>query len=171
MVPAGYLGRGGMKKSELRSDPDKTRAWQDRSRKPLGRGTPKKRVSVPAGVRNKVRTRSGGWCVACLARNGIFATNGNLPREYRVPTRIMGARGDIRPIAHLHHVLPVEKWPEWVTERFNLVGVCAACHDEHERAHRRIPFEALPTEVRLFVQNTGCPEAMYLHKTYPKREV
>lgn len=86
-----------------------------------------------------------------------------------MPVRLLAARGEIEPVAHLHHVLPVNLFPEWELTRNNLVGVCPGCHDEHERAHRRIPFEALPLEVRLFAQNAGGQEALYISRTYPSR--
>lgn len=134
------LSRGkGLKRGKvLGSDPDKTRDWQNRSRKPLSPGTPKVRTPIPTATRAVVYKRSRGKCIMCPSR-----------------------------IDHVHHVLPVQSHPKWDTEVLNLVGLCAPCHDEHERWHRRIPLASLPIEVRLFAQNAGPQEAIYLHRNYP----
>lgn len=153
------------RKTPLASDPEKTRLWQRNSRSSLSPGEPKKREPIPRGVRSAVRSRSGGWCVACMAHEGMYG--GVLPRVLRQRVRWLAGRGDIRRIAHLHHVLPVQTYPEYQIEQANLVGVCAECHDEHERARMRIPLEALPAETRDFIRVVGDPMALYIENTYP----
>lgn len=155
-----------MKRSQLKSNPEKTRAFIDRSRKALSPGNRKIRQAVPSGMRNRVKTRSGGWCVACMAREGLYG--GKLDRKHRQTARWLGGRGDIRKLVHLHHILPVEKFPDYVVTEENLVGVCPPCHDDHERVNRRIPLEAIPPESVLFVMQLGDPMLYYFEKNYPR---
>jgi hypothetical protein len=138
-------------KKPLRANPTKVAAWQYRSRKPLNPGTPKVRKVIATSTRSRVAARSGGKCIVCY---------------YHADPDVLSPGP--RRMAHLHHVLPVQTWPEYETEERNLVGVCAPCHDEHERAHRRIPFAALPKETVHFVYDETTPQAIaYLEKTYP----
>jgi hypothetical protein len=71
----------------------------------------------------------------------------------------------------VHHVLPVQTFPQWLDEARNLVGVCAPHHDEHERARRRIPWRALPEAVRAWVQDRMRDDravAVFVTRTYPR---
>lgn len=132
----------------------------------MKRGVQRRRATITPEVRNAVKKRSGGFCVVCLYRVGYPGGTVNLGDFLTV--RGLGRAGRIRRIAHLHHVLPVQSFARWELNPENLVGICAECHDEHERAHRRIPYTALPVIVRLFAQNAGGQESMYIHRTYPK---
>lgn len=102
----------------------------------LTRGTVKRRKTVPVTKRAKAYVRSGGRCVVCRR---AAATQ-------------------------LHHVLPVQRWPEHELDDRNMVGVCPGCHDNHERAHRRIGRHELPWDVVAFVLPL---EAAYFDRTYP----
>jgi len=43
------------------------------------------------------------------------------------------------PAARAHHAWPVEGWPEYEHELWNLVSLCESCHDAmHERRSRRL---------------------------------
>jgi 5-methylcytosine-specific restriction endonuclease McrA len=73
----------------------------------------------------------------------------------------------IRPM-HMHHVLPQSQWPEHDQQPFNLVAICAGCHDNHERAHRRIRYDELPEQVRTWIRTLGGRETLYTERTYPQ---
>jgi 5-methylcytosine-specific restriction endonuclease McrA len=172
-----------VKRSPLKRNPEKQRAWQDRSReKALGRGKtvselavrassellpgpargrPKRgkpRVVIPPSVRQAARARSEGRCVMCLWL-------GRPPKK----------------IAHLHHVLPkgLARFSKWAAESANLVGLCFDCHAAHTDAcvertedgglrSRRIPWEALPDVTVQFVARCGGPAVDYCERTYPR---
>lgn len=132
-------------------------------RAPLTRGKRKVRRKIPIAVRNAVKARSHGRCVVCLHR---LAAAGVLNRE-------RASR-----VAQLHHVWPVRLFPELEVEPWNLVGLCVGCHDEHERAHRRVPRDALPSETIALSQWPGAPadpavygvRLSYLERTYPLKD-
>lgn len=129
-----------MKRSELRPDPDKVRDWIQRSRQPLKRTQRKTRAKLsPAKIR-EVNQRSRGRCIVCGSKRML----------------------------QRHHVLPVQRWPQYETQGLNLVLVCAGCHDEHERAHRRIPYGSLPKSVRTWIRTLGGRETLYMERTYPR---
>lgn len=125
-----------MKRSEMKPNPEKVRAWLNKSRKPMPRGekglarkAPKKKPALPPALRAAVMARSRGRCVVCV-HLGV-----DRPRR----------------AAHVHHLLEQRNFPEYRLVEENCVGVCEPCHDEHERAHRRIPWEALPVVCRDFL--------------------
>jgi hypothetical protein len=97
-----------------------------------------RRRKIPPHVRKRAMTRTRGRCAVCRGR-----------------------------ATQLHHVLPRRSFPEHEVDDRNLVPVCDGCHDEHERAHRRIPRAALPAIVLHFVM-TQC--AWYVERTYPARD-
>jgi 5-methylcytosine-specific restriction endonuclease McrA len=136
-------------------DPTKIAAWQLKSQEaaarkarerprtaPVRRSEGLKRRDVPGGkrrpvprhIRRAVFARSNGLCVVCGGR-----------------------------AAHLHHVLPVQRWPEHEHEPRNMVAVCPGCHDNHERAHRRIRRGELSAAV-LDWATTAC--GWYVEKVY-----
>jgi 5-methylcytosine-specific restriction endonuclease McrA len=126
-------------------------------RTPLAPGTPRKRWRPPPALRRRVYRRSGGCCVMCLAKIGL-----SLERAH--PALARGVF--VRACAQIHHVLPVQHFPDLERCEANMVGVCAACHDEHERAIRRIPRSALPALVvaRALAHEGG---AVYMDRVYP----
>jgi hypothetical protein len=81
--------------------------------------------------------------------------------------RLLLRRRLVGRATELHHVLPVQHFMRWVRSSENLVGVCAGCHDEHERAHRRIPRAALPAATAAFCLAAGDAEAAYFDRVYP----
>jgi hypothetical protein len=49
-----------------------------------------------------------------------------------------------------------------------MVLACAGCHDEHERAHRRLRMAELPPRVLAWAMSRGGREALYVQRTYPR---
>lgn len=147
-----------MKRSGLTRNPAAIRDWLQRSRAPLKRTAglerkpPARKATIPPAVRALVRERSRGVCVMCLHRVGAPADG--LTAGGAAAARLRGARS----VAHLHHLLEERNFPRWVVAPDNLVGVCEECHDEHERAHRRIPWEALPAGVQLFLRTVASTD-------------
>lgn len=132
-----------MKQSAL-----KRRAPLARGTSTLSRSTPlrsdparrKRRQSISAKVRRDVYARSNRKCIVCRKR---------------------------RPLT-IHHVLPVREWPALELDARNMVGVCAGCHDEHERAHRRIRWSELPECAITLAYATSGAAAVYLERTYTR---
>jgi 5-methylcytosine-specific restriction endonuclease McrA len=114
-----------------------------RSRRPLKRSAPKPKARIPHNVRRAVSRRQGWGCLVCGDR---------------------GAGDWIQ----MHHVLPQAKWPEHDGNPLNLVAICWACHDNHERAHRRIRYDELPEQVRTWIRTLGGRETLYTERTYPR---
>jgi hypothetical protein len=150
-----------MKRGQLRPNPDKVRDWLARSRakSSLNRsGRPartkrKRRRPVPSETRALVLARSWGWCVACLAREGIYA---DALGNYRAVALMRSRTGGLpRPATQLHHVLPVTRWPDHELDADNMVGVCVECHDRHEHGTTRIPLEALGHEALGLIERLG----------------
>lgn len=142
-----------MKRSALQRNPAAIRAWLQRTRTPLERTTEltqrapvKRKATIPQAVRAAVVDRSGGWCVRCLWRYDV------------APADVRQARGRVGRIAHLHHLLEERNFPAWAQEVRNLIGLCAACHDEHERAHRRVPWDALPLTCRVWLLHVASTD-------------
>jgi 5-methylcytosine-specific restriction endonuclease McrA len=155
-----------LKRSALKPNPEKVREWQQRSRTPLKRetrlapGKRKQRAKVPQTIRDKVRRRSSGACVVCL-----------FDARQRGDTRRVAQMlftGHVARIEDLHHALPVRDYPQLELEPDNLVGVCRAHHDLHERAHRRIPWAALPECAITLAYSTSGAAAVFLERTYPR---
>lgn len=130
---------------------------------PLRPGQRKRRARVPAKMRARVYQRSGGVCVACAALRGLEASA--LPSAR---ARRLLRQGLARACAHIHHVLPVQTWPDLELVEDNMVGVCVECHDEHERAHRRIPRGALPRRAVMLAAAVGPAAADYVERTYAR---
>jgi 5-methylcytosine-specific restriction endonuclease McrA len=112
--------------------------------KGLKRSAPKPKARIPHNVRRSVYRRQNWCCVAC---------------GMSVLTAL--SRLD------LHHVLPQQTWPEHGQQPFNLVAICPGCHDNHERAHRRIRYDELPEQVRTWIRTLGGRETLYVERTYP----
>lgn len=95
-----------MKRGRLKVDPDKVRAWQQRSRKALPAMSARKRGNHGPWTRAKVvvRRRSGGLC------------------EARTGERCAG-RGQ-----HVHHVLPRSRGGK-DNGSTPLLDVCFPCHE------------------------------------------
>jgi 5-methylcytosine-specific restriction endonuclease McrA len=133
-----------VRKSELkRSTPLKSATgWSamDTPRTPLKRTKRKKSVWLSAHARQTAWARSGARCTVCHKWASL----------------------------QIHHVLPKSQWPEHAHAIDNLVAVCAGCHDNHERAHRRIRYEELPEQVRTWVRTLGGREEIYMERTYPR---
>jgi 5-methylcytosine-specific restriction endonuclease McrA len=137
-----------VKRSELRPDPEKVRAWQQRSRERAQRQRKpaKKKASIPRAVRAEVRTRTANRCAVCIT---VLASR---PRR----------------IAHLHHLFPEAEYPHLAKEPANLIGLCAECHSDYHFGGvnpRRIPREALPRATF----ELACREGLgwFIERTYP----
>lgn len=70
-------------------------------------------------------------------------------------------------LGQAHHVLPRRLFPECADEVRNLVYVCPGCHDEHERAHRRIRLGSLPSCCFEVAAEVGDRALSYIQQTYP----
>lgn len=104
-----------MKRTRLKTDPDKVRAWQDRSRKALPRQSAKRRrEAIPrAEVSVQARERDGG----CVARGLI-------------PDHECAGPLDA------HERIPRSAWPGGHLVLSNVLTVCRRAHDwidAHER--------------------------------------
>lgn len=105
---------------------------------PLAPSKPKRRAKISTEVAGQVARLSNKRCVRCGTRRAL----------------------------QRHHVLPVRLWPEYETVAFCMVLVCAGCHDEHERAHRRLRLGELPDVVVAWARSRGGREAAYMDATY-----
>lgn len=124
-------------------DPDKVREWMQKSRKSANDN---RRVPTPREVVEIARVRSLGRCVMC-----------NEPEQPGWPH-------------HPHHVFPVraafDSFPELEGESDNVILLCPGCHDNHERAHVRVPRTKLPpATIALAVGHVD--RQVYLEATYP----
>lgn len=117
------------------------------------------RPRVPDAVREQVRARTHGKCQLCLFEMG-----------YRPPYVLLSSSGGgARRIAHLHHVLDEQHFPDLAAEADNLMGLCF----DHHMAHHgpgvndtRIPREALMHEARELAADDG-PRSVYFDRHYP----
>ncbi len=161
------MKRGGNLKrtAALTSDPAKRAAFIERGRG----GFPRSRAATPPSDfrddAGRVLPLQGGW---------LTPRPSNAPKGGRVPAparkaafaRTHGACITCSArAAQVHHVLPRNKWPHLAKLAANLVGICAACHDEHERAHRRIPRALLPAAALALAEAEGL--TWYIERTYP----
>lgn len=151
------MKRGELKRrTALLPNPNAVGEWNRKHRDPLARSQfshplkrrePKLKLVIPDDVRRAARARSKGRCIVC-----------------RYDGKPKSGRAE-----HLHHGLPkgVHGWPHHAKRAENLMGVCAKCHDLHERAIRRIPREALPPCFVEFCKRLGGRAEAYLERTYP----
>lgn len=168
-----------MKRTGLKRDTDKARAFQQRGRQalnanpPAAEPTPLARSSLkPRGRKTQPRThphararalsRSGGLCIVCLYNVGITDVR-------RVSTRRLQdlvESGAVKASRVLHHVFPKQRWPALITCDDNQVDVCDDHHNDHEfKPDGRIPRAALP-ECSVALATTE-PMRRYLDATYP----
>lgn len=130
-----------MKRSPLKADPQKVRAWRERQRSALTRRVPRKRREpISAYVRREAFARSNRKCIVCKRRVQL----------------------------EIHHVLPVRQWPELTADVRNLVGICSACHANHEAAARRVRWDELPPCAITLAQMTSGAAVVYMERTYPR---
>jgi 5-methylcytosine-specific restriction endonuclease McrA len=112
----------------------------------LNPGKRKQRKKRPVALRDEVRKRSHGRCIVCVFDNE------------QPPAKI----------AHLHHVLGVERWPELELAASNLVGLCVRHHEQHTKAFRRVPMAALPACAVTMAHTLGGRAVMELERYYPR---
>lgn len=169
-----------MKRSGLRSDPEATRAFVERGREKARRSAgalsdpaiqrafverereKSRSRRIPANVRAAAIARSHGACVMCLHR-------ANLEVIRPAAVQALLRRRAVRSAKQVHHAFPRQTWPELTHELANLVGVCAGCHDEHERAHRRLPWAVLPPETIALAAGDDKRRS-FLERTYPRTD-
>ena len=149
-----------VKRSSLHRDAERVREWLDkhrsplslgervqlerrqelsRRRAPLARRPRKRRAAIPKAMRARIYARSQGRCVVCRTRRATT----------------------------LHHVFPVQRWPELELEEANLIGLCWECHDAHERALPRVPHAQLPRQAVELAKRVGPDAEAYIERTYP----
>lgn len=137
-------GAKGLERTDgLAPNPEKVREWMQKSRKSANAN---RRAPTPREVVEAARARSLGKCVMC-----------GEPEQARWPH-------------HPHHVFPVraafDSFPELEAEPDNIILLCPGCHDNHERAHARVPRAKLPSATIALA--VGYPDRQrYLNKTYP----
>ncbi len=74
-----------------------------------------------------------------------------------------------RACTALHHVLPVQRWPELELIEANMVGMAnMPCHLAHENAQPRLPYERLPQCALDLARETGPDAVAYIERTYPR---
>lgn len=98
----------------------------------------------------------------CLFREGL---NPNAPPPQEAVERLRSVR--LLQGTHIHHVLPVQRWPELELEEDNFMPLCPPCHDLHERAVVRVPRAALPESSVKLARRVGEPAPYYIERTYP----
>lgn len=108
--------------------------------KPLAPGKRKTRQRIPPNARQRVFTRSKRKCIVCHRRVRLS----------------------------IHHVLPVRLFPDLQLDPANMTGVCEGCHDNHERAHRRIRWAELPECAITLAHATSGAAVVFLERTYPR---
>lgn len=128
---------------QLRADPAKTRAWQDRSRDaarqreleaavkasaPLRRRAEKTRPGAN-GFTQRVFVLYGRHCLACPGKRRARAVHAH----HVIPKRTIEARGDDFARDHAY-------------DAKNGLPVCFRCHEKHENAVVRIPRARLRPE-------------------------
>lgn len=151
-----------MKRSMLRSDPEKTRAFvergrerareRDREQQALGReGMASMRIRAPLlppvpGLRppappkrkaKDIKVPPGARNKALDRSKGICVVCAFNARVdvVRLPREIrmqLLRDGVIQRATQVHHVLPRNKWPGLIKLADNLIGVCVDCHMAHE---------------------------------------
>lgn len=160
-----------MKRSRLRTDPDKVQAWRDRSRdRELERERAakreardlSKRLPVPKRRREDKRLPGAtGWTQRVFMLHGRTCI-------------VCGARA-----AQGHHVVPrqailtarhisTEERRELAYDARNGVPVCVRCHERHETATVRIPFDRLPTSVVEWAVEHGFRQRVYDRRIYTR---
>lgn len=145
------------RKGAPKPDPEKVREFLQRGRGQLDR--------AGQGLRKTRRKRppEGPLDPATWAKT-VRATSANrsiLPPHTRVTSRDFP-----------HHVIPKQELRrrglfDRVWDPRNGVAVTLGEHDEHERAHRRIPRRCLPESVFEFARECGPWALDYIDKTYP----
>ena len=139
------------RKTPLRADPEKTRAFIDRNRgslsrgtgtlerKPLKRAAKKRRASIPKPVRARVMARSEGKCICGCGRKAT----------------------------HIGHALEVSRWPELELIEANMYGVHHDCHWAHHfTPNARIPMRHLPRCVFDLVNELGPKAEAEIERYY-----
>lgn len=128
---------------------------------------------IPQAIRNEVKARTRGYCHMCLYGAGgplAIGLNEHGTRLLIVGVLTLGDKPP-KPIAHLHHVFMVQRWPELAKHPANLIGLCVDHHFDHEgtAGHgtpRRIPRDALPAETLALAAGNG-PLLNELDRKYP----
>lgn len=144
--PLGYAPS--MKRGKpLQPDPEKVRAWQERSRE-RARQRPqqprsgfKPKASIPPIVRRRVYARSAGRCI----RPGC------------------GSR-----CVHIHHILDQQAFPDLALVEDNMVGTCAHCNWAHHFApNQRFPRSAIPACSLRLAEVVGAKALQHIRRYYP----
>lgn len=173
-----------MKRSALKADPAKTRAFVQRGRGRLAR-SPLKHKCTNCAARFERAHVTCPICLRPMPRQAPPSTSGLRPWQTTATIKVPpGARkealarskglcvacvhegGIARRAVQVHHVYPKRLWPELAKLAACLVGVCVEHHANHESAHRRLPLAVLPPETIALAADDG-PMQNYLARTYP----
>lgn len=149
----------------LRSDPDKVREWQARSRQRARENVENRRQTPRAAATRRPRRKRDNQVgldpevrTTALARSGGFCIR---PGCERLAT-------------HPHHVLPKQAayFPELTNEPDMIVGLCFECHQNHHygaRPEHRLPRSALPQCALAFASRDQRMQ-YWLERLYPERK-
>jgi len=159
------------RKARLRANPSKTREWQQRSRERAPRQRARKGKRVPWWEQTNPTPRreekdtpgANGWT------QRVFTLHG---RRCRVCGKRRAVQG--------HHVVPrqvIVTAPHLTREQRAMLAydarnglpVCLRCHERHELAVQRIPFEALPASVVEWAVEHGFEDRVFDERVYPSR--
>ena len=102
----------------------------------LKRSTTGKPKAIDPDVMIEVYCRDHGECIVC-----------HQPVHYPMP-------------ATFHHAAAKSRHPGLLNEPANVVLVCVACHDRHERAYRRIRVSELPLETVALFEREGLQDVL-----------
>lgn len=144
-----------MKRSQLKPDPEKVRAWLDRSRQPLARtrlsprsaSRPSRAVVGSAGFREAVWRLCGGRCVMTGAAVAVDASSW---------------------VWNAHHVIQKQGLPD-VLRWEPMLGVVLTfrSHERHTLRVERVGFQQLPVHVVEYVDGLGEPWVSRLLREHP----
>lgn len=83
---------------------------------------------------------------------------------------LLASEGRLRRGTQIHHILPVERFPELELEVANMLGTCVWCHENHTNAARRFPRAIFPCGLAMLT-GPAYPNLLaavaYLNRTYP----
>jgi hypothetical protein len=160
-----------VKRSELRSDPDKVQAWRDRSRERAverARNAQREAKALLAGRRVPKNRREDRWLPGATGwTQRVFALYGRR-------CIVCGARA-----VQGHHVVPrqailtarhlsEDERRQLAYDARQGVPVCARCHERHETAAERIPFDRLPGTVVEWAVEHGFRQRVFDRRIYTR---
>jgi hypothetical protein len=118
------------RKTRLRSDPEKTREWRDRSRKAL----PAKSAKRTAEDRERVKLKRSLLLAAGMRADGAGDWRRACAGSTLLPEVECGVVSRGRAVLELHEIVKRGRWRAGLVVRSNCVLLCQAHHDYTETA-------------------------------------